>query len=174
MIPTSANMQRSPRFLFPLSLLALLLLLMTTSCVSTDQKAQRKEHLPLFFVEAIGSELKSSKIVSVQLPVSASVIQIKPVPSIPHFEIESVTIASGEMGKYLQFSLKNKFRLKLMQLCGEYRGRRLVLVLGQNPVGSWRINKILEDGILSTYVEIPEEDLPQLVDAINRAINLNH
>lgn len=139
------------------------------SCVST-QRAERVKYLPKFYVEAIGPELKSSKILSVQLPVSASVIQIKPVPGIPHFEIEHVSIEQGDMGKFLLFTLQPRVRLELMRLCGEYRGRRLVLVVGQVPVGSWRINKILENGSVSTYVEYPEDELPALVENMNAAL----
>ncbi len=145
-------------------------LLMLSSCVSTEKREERDSNLPLFFIEVIGAELQSSKIASVQLPVSASVIQIKPVPSIPHFQIASVELAKGTMGPYLKFKLKNKMRLQLMRICGEYRGRRLVLVLGQRPLGSWRINKVLEDGTISTYVEYPDESLPELVNAINEAL----
>jgi len=142
------------------------------SCISlTHQKQDAFQ--PRFFIEAVGAELKSSKILSVQLPVSASVIQIKPVPSIPEFEIESVAVEQGNMGKYLQFKLKNKARLQLMSMCGEYRGRRLVLVLGQDPIGAWRINKILDNGSISTYVEIPDESLDTLAKQINDALSMN-
>ena len=150
---TISPKSKAARF-FAKSTLCLCACLMLSSCVSTRQM-QREQFLPKFFIEAVGAELKSPKIVSVQLPVSASVIQIKPIPSIPHFEIERVKAAQGEMGTYLQFELEPKMRLQLMQLCGEYRGRRLVLVVGQSPIGSWRINKILENGIILHIRRIP-------------------
>lgn len=141
-----------------------------SSCKTIESRQMRATHLPMFFIEAVGAELRSSKMVSIQLPVSASVIQIKPVPTIPAFDIAHVTMAEGEKGIFLQFELKKKARLQLMRICAEYRGRRLVLMLGGRPVGAWRIDCVLDQGMLSTYVEIPDEAIPQLVDAINLAL----
>ena len=164
-----AKAKNSPVKAACLAICLSLAVLTVISCVSAG-RAERGQFLPKFYIEAIGPELKSGKIISVQLPVSASVIQIKPVPSIPHFEIDHVSIEQGDMGKYLLFTLQSRVRLDLMRLCGEYRDRRLILVVGQNPIGSWRINKILEDGTVSTYVEYPEDELPALVENINIAL----
>jgi hypothetical protein len=139
-------------------------------CVSADLKTQRNEHTPRFFVEAARGDLKSNKVVPIMLPVSGSEINILPVPSVPEFEIFSVEIKEGKEGPYLRFTLSPKARLNLMQLTGIYRGRRFVLVIGSTPIGSRLIDTVMIDGTISTYVEIPDSDLPLLVDKINDAL----
>jgi hypothetical protein len=115
--------------------------------------------------------LKHPNIASVQLPISASVIQIKPVPSVPHFDIREVHMEQGQMGPYLQFELKPEARLRLMELTATYRGRRLVLVLGAQPMGAWRIDRISEDGTVAIHVEVDEQELPALVQRIRTSLH---
>jgi len=63
--------------------------------------------------------------------------------------------------------------MNLMQITDEYRGRRLLLTLGGEPAGAWRVNRILANGILGMYLEPTGEVLPLIAEKINQAIHSN-
>lgn len=162
------NLKSIPRHAIARSLQCISLLMLLAGC-ATGPKAD-PQFIPNFFIEARGSELRNPRVTSVQLPISASVIQIKPVPSIPHFDLQSVQLKQGTMGPYLEFALNPESRLRLMELSGTYRSRRLVLVVGSEPLGAWRIDRIIEDGTLAIHVEVDEGELPTLVQNIQNSL----
>lgn len=57
-----------------------------------------------------------------------------------------------------------------MQLCDEYRGRRLILSIGYESIGSWRIDRILTNGTIAIFVEVEDSELPELVNRMNQAL----
>jgi hypothetical protein len=148
----------------------LVLASLLASCFSSSQREQNASDLPHFYIEASHAEIRTNRTASVQLPASGSVIAIKPVPSIPAFDIDSVKLVPDEMGSTLRFQVNPRMRLQLMRLTADSLGKRLVLVVGQQPVGATRIHRVIEDGTITLFVEWPDDALPAAVERINRAL----
>ena len=155
----------------PRALLAVAILAISAGCASTgDSTSSTKAWMPRFYVEASRQEAAGNKTLRVRLPVSESQIAVKPVPVIPEFEIARASVGQGPAGPFLVFDLKPEGRLRLMQISAEYRGWRLILALGGNAIGSWRIDTILSDGRISTFVELPDAELVKAADRINHSL----
>lgn len=114
-----------------------------------------------FHVEAGENFEDSSRLVTVTLPTSRSEIRVLPVPSIPSFEIAAIELNSNRIGSFATITLTDRGRLHLMNLCSEHHGMRLVLIDGDKAVGSWRISRIITDGQIVTFIEIPAQNLSE-------------
>lgn len=104
------------------------------------------------------------------LPVSGSSIRVDRLPVFDSGDVVSVDLAEVALGACLRFRMNSAGARALYQLTAEKRGLRLVLLVEGNPVGVRVIDDVLADGMLFTFVEVPDADLPALVLRLQSAI----
>ncbi len=124
-------------------------------------------HVARFYVET--SEAYPERFrVPVTLPYSEATIQIDPNIQIAEFDIENVEVFEAELGPAVAFRLSSDAARDFRMLTYNNQGRRLVLLVNELPVGAMMIRRGIEDGVISMYLEYPDEDLDELVEYINK------
>lgn len=142
------------RLLLPLALAAV-----AGGCQSAPAgTAAERPAVARFFLETSGE-----RAVGVVLPRSAVRIAINPQPAITEGDFADIALAQVDLGKCLAFRVTAAAMRDLYRLTGANQGRRLVLMVNDDPIGARRIDGPIEDGVLFVFVELPDEALPKLV-----------
>lgn len=100
------------------------------------------------------------------LPLSGVRVPVSAKPVISEFDIVSVDLVEVELGRCLRFQLTPAAARDLYRLTASRQGRRLVLTLDGAPVGARRIERPFEDGAVMLFVELPDAELPALVQRL--------
>lgn len=143
------------------------------SCSSfKDEFRLKEEDTAWVNVYLEGSPFSSNAGVSlVELPMSGSEIQIFDRPVLQTTDFVGAQVVQVRYGLALALSLTNRGRHQLARVSGENLGYRLVLAVNSEPVGARRIDGMIQDGVLFTFVEIDDSELEELARKINRTIN---
>jgi hypothetical protein len=126
------------------------------------QSKKTKEEAPLlarFYLELKPGEPG----VSVDLPQSGLTIGVQRKPVLVEYDILNAEVAQVELGRCLLVQLTPAAANDLYRLTVNSLGRRLVLLLNDQPVGARRIDEAIADGNLLLFLEVPDVDLPQVV-----------
>ncbi len=113
-------------------------------------------------------ETDAARAVVFELPVSGVRVSVLPRPVFSEFDVMEVELAEVELGRCLMFRLSAAAARDLHRLTSAQPGRRLVLVLDDRPVGARVIDHPIADGIIHTFVEIPDARLPEVVAGLKR------
>lgn len=109
----------------------------------------------------------------VVLPVSELELAIEPKPVLTEHDFATVELTELELGKAVTFGLTPMASRDLYRLTAANQGRRLVLVVEGEAVGARPIEAPIEDGMLAVFIELPDEELPELVRRLERmALNV--
>ncbi len=133
--------------------------------VACQTKPQR-DYVPVVARFVIESD--AERTVELVLPVSEVKLRVMPKPVISEFDLVNVELAQVELGRCLRFQLSPAAGRDLYRLSAANQGRRLVLLLDDRPVGARVIDRPLEGGVLFIFVELPEAELPALVERLQR------
>ncbi len=113
-------------------------------------------------------ESEAARTTEVELPVSGVKIRVMPKPVISEFDLVEVAIAQVELGRCLLFQLTPSAARDLYRLSAANQGRRLVLLLNDQPVGARVMERPLEGGVVLLFIERPDAALPALVERLQR------
>ncbi len=164
------NCHMSVRFRFYLVLSVFLCLAALSGC-RTFQRDDFPRQVARFYVET--SEMYPERFrASVTLPYSESTIQIDPSVQIAEWDINDVQVFEAELGPAIAFILTTDAARDIRMLTYSNQGRRLVLVVNEVPVGAKMIDRGIEDGIVSLYLEVPDEELEDLATNIKKTSEL--
>jgi hypothetical protein len=145
--------------------LALAPALFAALLLSACQSKKTREEPPL--VARFYLELKPGEPgVSVDLPQSGLTIGVQRKPVLVEYDILNAEVAQVELGRCLLVQLTPAAANDLYRLTANARGRRLVLLLNDQPVGARRIDDTIADGNLLLFLEVPDADLPQVVQRL--------
>lgn len=106
--------------------------------------------------------------IGVRLPVSGVVVNVATKPVIVEYDVRSAEVARVELGECLLLQVSPAAARDLYRLSVSALGRRLVLMLNDEPVGVHRIERALSDGVIAVFVEKPDAGLPALAERIRR------
>ena len=164
------NWHMSVRFRFYLVLSVLLCLAALSGC-RTFQRDDFPRQVARLYVET--SEMYPERFrTSVTLPYSESTIQIDPRVQIAEWDIDDVQVFEAELGPAIALFLTTDAARDIRMLTYSNRGRRLVLLVNEVPVGAKMIDRGIEDGIVSLYLEVPDEELEDLATNIKKTSEL--
>lgn len=104
----------------------------------------------------------------VALPRSQVGLMVNPKPVITEGDVVNVELVQVDLGRCLMFQLTPAAARDFYRLSGSNQGRRLVLFLNGTAVGARRIDGAITDGVVFVFVELPEEELPALVERLKR------
>ncbi|HEY1109865.1 MAG TPA: hypothetical protein VGE76_14550 [Opitutaceae bacterium] len=145
--------------------LLLLLGVVLAGCASSkNEKRDYTATSARFFLEAGGD----STGMAIQLPQSGVTVAINQKPVITEGDIVGVELVQVELGKALMFKLNGSASRDFYRLTGTHQGRRLVLTLNDASVGARRIDGAIPDGVIFIFVEVPDDDLPKLVENLKK------
>lgn len=124
-------------------------------------------HVARFYVET--SEIYPEQYrVPVTLPYSEETIQIDPRIQIGEFDIVKTEVFEAELGKAVGFTLTPEAARDVRMLTYNNQGRRLVLLVNEVPMGARLIQRGIEDGVIRMYLEVPDDDLEELAEYIEK------
>lgn len=158
-------MTRMPRII--LQTLLLLGVVAMPAC-NTKPKITGATAVARFLMEADATQAA----IDVTLPVSGLRLRIVAKPVITEFDIVRVAEAQVDMGRCLAFQLSSSAARDLYRLSASNLGKRLVLLVNGQPMGARVLDRAIEGGVLFIFVEVPDENLPRLVEDMNHTATL--
>jgi hypothetical protein len=147
-----------------LRLFALLAILVVSGCQHPAPSPLDEPLIARFFLEA----RPGTPAVTVQLPVSRTLVNINPKPVLVEYDIASVEFAKVDLGWCLYFRFTPAAARDLYRITSANPGGRLILTLNDTPVGARPIDQVIADGNLLTFVELPSDQLPPIAERLKR------
>lgn len=153
-------------------LLGLGLILVLTGCTAFKEEFGLAEEntawLEVYLEGAPFSDRVATR--TYTLPVSGSEIQVFDRPVLSTREFSMVRLVEVRYGYALELTTTNHGRHQLARTTGQHLGYRLVLVVNGIAIGARRIDGMLDDGVLYSFVEVEDEGLEELVRKLNHTI----
>jgi hypothetical protein len=147
-------------------------LLLGFAVLSGCGKEQKKQNLkvPRLMMEARGVNYGGLTGAVATLPVSGTKIQLQRDPLVSEFEIRNVELVKVDLGLALLLQVSEKGARELYRASVSNNGGRVVLEINGNAIGARRFDGAITDGNLYTFVEIPDDELEQLVFDLKASI----
>ncbi len=143
---------------------ALCVVLAAAGCQTSEPSPLDQPLIARFYLEA----RPGTPGVTVQLPVSKTLLNINPKPVLVETDLANVEFAKVSLGWCLYFQFNAAAARDLYRLTSANQGGRLVLTLNDTPVGARPIDQVIADGNLLTFVELPNEQLPPIAERLKR------
>lgn len=143
-----------------------LLATVLAGCRSTEiENAQ----VPSIFLEA-GNVYPGQTNPTVSLPVSGTEFRIFEEPVFDPSDIIRIEMVRVDRGVAVRYLLTPSAGRKLVRVSVDNMGYRFVFFNNEKPIGARMIDGPIENGIVYTFLEVPDEDLPELVTEMNRTL----
>lgn len=119
--------------------------------------------IPRIMIESRGVEYGALRGRNLTLPVSRTEIFVDREPAISELDILNVELVRVEMGLALLIEMSDYGARALYRYSVTSKGNRLVFMINDQPIGARRIDTVMSDGKLYTFVEVKDEEMGQLV-----------
>ncbi len=129
-------------------------------CASSSAPRGFKPTVARFFLEASGDGTP------VKLPQSGTHLSVNSKPVLTEGDFTNVDLVQVELGKCLFFQLTPSATRDFYRMSVTHQGRRLVLVIDGAALGARRIDGAITNGVLFVFVELPDAELPALVEKL--------
>lgn len=106
----------------------------------------------------------------VTLPRSQVGLRVNPKPVLTEGDLANVELVQVDLGRCLMFQLTPAAARDFYRLSVTNQGRRLVLHLNGAALGARRLDGAITDGVVFVFVELPDDELPGLVERLKRTI----
>jgi len=148
-----------------LHLVTLLLgLALLSGCQTTPPDPMNEPLVARFYLETRPGEAG----VPLELPISKVRVAVNPKPVFVETDIVGAELVRVKIGWCMLVKFSPAAGRDLYRLSVDSGGRRLVLTFNDNPAGARRIDELMEQGALLTFVEVDDVNLPPLVERLNR------
>ncbi|MBC2600733.1 hypothetical protein [Puniceicoccus vermicola] len=152
------------RFLISSFLVGLLTLV--AGCRSTTIE---DPHVPTIYLESTSS-IPGREDPYVTLPISESRYRLPQRPLFGPMDIIRIEMVQVERGLAVRYLLTPSASRQLRRTSGDAIGYSFIFFDNQSPIGARKIDGMIDDGILYTFLEVSDEDMPQLVVDMNRTL----
>jgi hypothetical protein len=149
-------------------LLIPLLAFVVVGAVGCTSSRTKKKDYPVTVVRFLIESDQNSAGAIVRLPQSGVTIPVEAKSHFTEYDIESCEVVDNELGKSLVFRLTPQAGRDLFRLSVPNQGRRIITTVNGTPIGARRIDRPLSQGVIGTYVEVPEAELVELARNITR------
>lgn len=136
---------------------AVLLCLLTAGCRSKPEKVFRF-YQEQSAVTMLGDGLKGT------MPISGVEFVVGRTPIIFEGDVESIDLVQVDLGLCVLFQFSDAGRRELYRASVRGAGRRIFLFVNDVPLGARRLDGAIEDGRLFMFLEVPDSELPDLVE----------
>ncbi len=126
-------------------------------------------HVPSVYLEASGS-VPSEEHPYVTLPVSQTKVRIFGQPLFSAMDIIRIEMVQVERGLAVRYLLTPSASRQLIRSSVDNIGYRFVFFDNESPIGARMIDGVINDGVLYTFLEVPDQQLPELVSEMNRTL----
>lgn len=140
-------------------LLGFAIFLLAACQSSSPPPASSAPLIARFYLETIADETA----VTMRLPQSGISLRISPKPVFSEYDIIDAEVARVELGLCVLVKLTPAATRDLYRLSVPAQGRRLVLSLNDVFLGVHRIERAMADGVVPVFLEVPDEQLPDIV-----------
>lgn len=139
----------------------LALALVLCSC----NKSEKADNLlvPRLMLESRSLQYGAIRGIEMKLPISQTQVIVDREPVVSEFDIINVEMVKVDMGMALMIQTNDKGARALYRGTVTNMGQRVVFTTNNQPIGARRIDGIIEDGKLYTFIEIDDDELGQLV-----------
>lgn len=144
--------------------LVLWAILALTACQQTSKQPPYEPLVARLFLETRPDEAG----ITVRLPVSGVSVNVAAKPVLVEYDLRNAETARVDLGPCLLLQVSPAAARDLYRLSVSAVGRRLVLLLNDEPVGVHRIEQALAEGTILVFVERPDTELPALVERLKR------
>jgi hypothetical protein len=103
------------------------------------------------------------------LPQSGVRLSVNSKPVITEGDIVNVELVQVDLGKCLLIQLTPSATRDFYRISVAHQGRRLAMVVNGNALGARRLDGVITNGVLYVFVEVPENELPALVDNLKKS-----
>lgn len=103
---------------------------------------------------------------TVVLPRSQVPLLLNPKPVLTEGDVANVELVQVELGRCLMFQLTPTAGRDFYRLSVSNQGRRLAVLIDGTALGARRIDGPIADGVIYTFVELPDDELPALVERL--------
>lgn len=135
-----------------------------TGCQSSSRKKDYDPVLVRFFLEATPNEQAAV----MRMPLTGTQLRVRPKAVFVETDIVNAEVVRVDMGLCLLVQVTTAAARDLFRLTGSNQGRRLVIAANEVPLGSRLIDGPFLDGNILMFIEVPDEQLPELVAKIKR------
>ncbi|MFH1498263.1 MAG: hypothetical protein ABII82_10605 [Verrucomicrobiota bacterium] len=142
---------------------AIALSVLFSGCGSTSEK-DYPVSVPRFLIEADGDEVG----INVRLPLSGVLVRVKPKSIITEYDITNAQVVQSDLGAAVMFQLTSQAARDLYRLSATNQGRRILTTVNGEALAASRMDTPIGEGVIVSYLEIPPELLPELVENINK------
>jgi len=153
------------KILFPIFLFCGLIVVMS-GCRSTKIE---DPHVPTIFLEAAGS-VPGDEHPYVTLPISETRLRVFSKPVFGPADIIRIEMVQVERGLAVRYLLKPSAARELIRSSGDNLGYSYIFFDNDTAIGARKIDGMINDGILYTFLEVPDDELPELVADMNRTL----
>tara|TARA_R100000027_G_scaffold66167_2_gene61624 strand:- start:13649 stop:14140 length:492 start_codon:yes stop_codon:yes gene_type:complete len=148
------------------SILIGLLLILVAGCRSTSIE---NPHVPTIYLEAGGS-VPGSENPYVTLPKSGTKLRFFGRPIFGPLDIIRIEMVQVDRGLAVRYLMTPSANRELIRTSGDSVGYSFIFFDNDSPIGARKIDGMIEDGVLYTFLEVDDEDLPELVSEMNRTL----
>ena len=85
-------------------------------------------------------------------------------------DIIRIEMVQVERGLAVRYLLTPSASRQLRRTSGDAIGYSFIFFDNQSPIGARKIDGMIDDGILYTFLDVSDEDMPQLVIDMNRTL----
>lgn len=126
-------------------------------------------HVPTIYLEASVS-VPGDEHPFVTLPVSGTKVRVFSQPLFDPMDIIRIEMVQVDRGLAVRYLLTPKASRQMIRTSVDNIGYRFVFFDNELPIGARMIDGVINDGILYTFLEVPDEELPELVAEMNRTL----
>jgi len=126
-------------------------------------------HVPTIFLEA-ASSFPGQTNPQVALPISGTELQIFEEPLYDPTDIIRIEMVRVDRGLAVRYLLTPSASRNLVRMSVDNLGYRFVFFDNETPIGARMIDGVMENGIIYTFLEVPDQLLPELVEDMNRTL----
>lgn len=133
--------------------------LLVASAIAGCQSPPKDDYEPViaqFFVE-VPPQIPGA--VTTQLPRSGVQVVVSPRPVLVEADVRNVELVKVDLGLCLMFEFTPEGARSLLRLSSANLGRRLVVTLNGKPFGARLLDGPINNGVLLTFVELPDDEL---------------
>jgi hypothetical protein len=117
-----------------------------------------------FFLEAANTDGTP-----LTLPQSGVRLSVNSKPVITEGDIVNVELVQVDLGKCLLIQLTPSATRDFYRISVAHQGRRLAMVVNGKALGARRLDGVITNGVLYVFVEVPDSELPALVDNLKKS-----
>ncbi len=159
--------------IFLTSVCLAIVLALASGCQTRRADRDFVPHLARVFVE-VSDHMPPSQSVETVLPMSRTRIAVRGRPILLEEDVLQAGQIQTDLGPALVLVLTPQAGRDLMRASSSHLGRRMVLTINGVPIGARHVDRIMDEGVISFYVEIDDDEVPQLVENIQKTSQRIH